>query len=126
MAALKKTVMTVARLPPVAGGPPRLCRRLDIKYYPRAVFPFALLYFTGSDHYNRSLRHYVKGLGWSLSDHGLTRVVRDEAPARRAPGGRAPAAEKTWESHSLAAASEADVLRLIGVPWREPAERTGE
>lgn len=32
---------------------PRYHRRIDIKSYPRKMFPFALLYFTGSDYFNR-------------------------------------------------------------------------
>ena len=107
---LKKSVMTVCKLAPEARH-----RRLDIKYYPRAVFPFALLYFTGSDFFNRSLRLYVKNQGWSLSDHGLTFTHR--LPGRKAER------EKEWEGHSVACSNEADVLRAIGVPWREPHER---
>ena len=45
-------------------------RRLDLKVYPREEYAFALLYFTGSDHFNRSMRHYAKARGYSLSDHG--------------------------------------------------------
>jgi hypothetical protein len=28
-------------------------RRIDIKIYPKYLYPFAILYFTGSDHFNR-------------------------------------------------------------------------
>lgn len=31
-------------------------RRVDLKFYAAPHFPFALLYFTGSDHFNRSMR----------------------------------------------------------------------
>jgi DNA polymerase lambda len=34
-------------------------RRIDIKVYPRDSFGFALLYFTGSDHFNRSMRLFA-------------------------------------------------------------------
>ncbi|KAF1795355.1 DNA polymerase beta, thumb domain [Phytophthora cactorum] len=43
-------------------------RRLDIKIYPRHFFGFAMLYFTGSDHFNRSMRLFANKNGWSLSD----------------------------------------------------------
>lgn len=46
-------------------------RRLDIKVYDEAQWPFAMLYFTGSDHFNRSMRHFAKKCGYSLSDRGL-------------------------------------------------------
>ena len=55
---------------------PGVHRRLDLKVYPVAQFPFALLYFTGSDHFNRSMRFYAKKKHWTLSDHGLAPCVR--------------------------------------------------
>lgn len=33
-----------------------LHHRIDIKYYPREEFAFAVLYFTGSDVFNRKMR----------------------------------------------------------------------
>ena len=45
-------------------------RRLDIKAYPRKAFPFALLYFTGCGHFNRSMRLGEKH-GLQLNDDGL-------------------------------------------------------
>jgi DNA polymerase lambda len=41
-------------------GPHKPHRRIDIKAYPAHQHPFALLYFTGSDHFNRSMRLYAK------------------------------------------------------------------
>lgn len=38
-------------------------RRIDIKCYLREFFPFALLYFTGSDHFNRSMRRFANDNG---------------------------------------------------------------
>ena len=34
----------------------QLHHRIDIKYYPRDEFAFAVLYFTGSDAFNRRMR----------------------------------------------------------------------
>ena len=61
------TFMGVCRLP---GGKHR---RLDIKVYPPDQFPFALLYFTGSGHFNRSMRLRCHKAGWHLNDKGLYR-----------------------------------------------------
>lgn len=47
-----------------------------VQAYPVCEYAFALLYFTGSDHFNRSMRWYAKKLGLSLSDHGLYKAVR--------------------------------------------------
>ena len=54
--------MGIARLP---GG--TLHRRIDIKLYPADEFAFALLYFTGSDHFNRSMCWHAKRYGYTLS-----------------------------------------------------------
>merc|ERR1712046_309292 len=53
-------------------------RRIDIKVYPLEQKAFATLYFTGSDHFNRSMRQFAKLAGRSLSDHGLVPVIRDK------------------------------------------------
>jgi DNA polymerase lambda len=39
-----------------------------VQTYPRSMFAFALLYFTGSDHFNRSMRLFASKKGYSLSD----------------------------------------------------------
>ena len=44
--------------------------RIDIKYYHIDEYPYALLYFTGSDMFNRSMRLYASKLGIQLNDHG--------------------------------------------------------
>lgn len=48
-----------------------LFRRIDVKVYNSAQYPFALSAFTGSDHWNRSLRYFARKKGFSLSDKGL-------------------------------------------------------
>jgi DNA polymerase/3'-5' exonuclease PolX len=46
--------------------------RIDIKHYPVDQYAFALLYFTGSDIFNRQTRMAAHNMGLQLSDHGLT------------------------------------------------------
>ena len=85
-------------------------RRLDIKVYPVSMFPFALLYFTGSDHFNRSMRFYAKRCGWTLSDHGLS-------PANRAAG------DKVWVGSTVVCRSERDVFDAMGLDFVPPHQR---
>lgn len=82
-------------------------RRIDIKVYHPDQWPFALLYFTGSDHYNRSLRHLAKQKGYSLSDQGLYRHNADSS--------KSPVLEKFL--------TEEDVCRYLEVRYREPHDR---
>nr|XP_019580515.1 PREDICTED: DNA polymerase lambda isoform X2 [Rhinolophus sinicus] len=98
----------VCRLP----GPGRRHRRLDIIVVPYSEFACALLYFTGSAHFNRSMRALAKTKGMSLSEHALsTAVVRDTHGL------------KVGSGRVLPTPTEKDVFRLLGLPYREPAER---
>ena len=38
----------------------KLHRRIDIKVYPKDQYGFAILYFTGSDYFNRSMRLFAE------------------------------------------------------------------
>ncbi|XP_011906958.1 PREDICTED: DNA polymerase lambda isoform X7 [Cercocebus atys] len=98
----------VCRLP----GPGWRHRRLDIIVVPYSEFACALLYFTGSAHFNRSMRALAKTKGMSLSEHALsTAVVRNTHGCKMGPG------------RVLPTPTEKDVFRLLGLPYREPAER---
>ncbi|KAK1948103.1 DNA polymerase lambda [Phytophthora citrophthora] len=85
-------------------------RRLDIKIYPRHFFGFAMLYFTGSDHFNRSMRLYANKNGWSLSDRALTRVMRVNGT-------------KVRLGESVICESEVDVFIALGLEYKDPTER---
>lgn len=85
-------------------------RRLDIKVYPRRCFGFALLYFTGSDHFNRSMRLFANKKGWSLSDRALK-------PLTRVNG------KKVARGESVVCTSEVDVFIALGVDYKDPRER---
>ncbi|XP_027262968.1 DNA polymerase lambda isoform X1 [Cricetulus griseus] len=98
----------VCRLP----GPKQRHRRLDIIVVPYSEFACALLYFTGSAHFNRSMRALAKTKGMSLSEHALSAaVVRNSQGVKVGPG------------RVLPTPTEKDVFRLLGLPYREPAER---
>ncbi|XP_004616395.2 DNA polymerase lambda isoform X3 [Sorex araneus] len=98
----------VCRLP----GPGRRHRRLDIITVPYSEFACALLYFTGSAHFNRSMRALAKTKGMSLSEHALSSAVV-----------RSPRGLKVGPGQALPTPTEKDVFRLLGLPYREPAER---
>jgi DNA polymerase/3'-5' exonuclease PolX len=45
--------------------------RIDIRFYPLEEYSFALMYFTGSMMFNRSIRLHAISLGLQLSDLGV-------------------------------------------------------
>ncbi|XP_020646444.3 DNA polymerase lambda isoform X2 [Pogona vitticeps] len=104
----QKKYLGVCHLP----GPERLHRRLDIIVVPYSEFACALLYFTGSAHFNRSMRAFAKTKGMSLSEHALsTGVVRGAGGLKVVPG------------LALSTPTEKDVFMHLGLPYREPHER---
>lgn len=50
--------------------------RVDLKYYPISQFAYAILYFTGSDMFNKNMRLYAMKQGFSLSDHRMCRAEK--------------------------------------------------
>ncbi|XP_076103437.1 DNA polymerase lambda-like [Mytilus galloprovincialis] len=97
----------VCKLP----GKNRLHRRLDIIIVPYDEYACALVYFTGSAHFNRSLRYLAKKCGMSLSNHALRKdVVRKGT-------------QKIYEGTVIPTPTEESVMTLLGVPYRPPNER---
>ncbi|XP_068607306.1 DNA polymerase lambda [Brachionichthys hirsutus] len=103
----QKKYMGVCRLP----GPDRRHRRLDIIVVPYNEFACALMYFTGSAHFNRSMRALAKTKNMSLSEHSLNEHVVRQGNV------------KLYSGNALATPTEKDVFKLIGIPYRDPHER---
>lgn len=107
-----QSFMGVCRLP----EPAALHRRIDIKICARAQLPFALLHFTGSEHFNIAMRHHAKRHNWSLSEHGLQ-------PAWYEHGNRGAKITNTIAAASIPCTTERDIFANLRLQWREPYER---
>uniref|UniRef100_A0A674EQW5 DNA-directed DNA polymerase n=1 Tax=Salmo trutta TaxID=8032 RepID=A0A674EQW5_SALTR len=103
----QKKYMGVCRLP----GPGRLHRRLDIIVAPYGEFACSLMYFTGSAHFNRSMRALAKTKHISLSEHSLNSDVLRKGCL------------KVYGGTPLPRLAEKDVFTHLGIPFREPQER---
>lgn len=103
----QKKYMGICRLP----GPSQRHRRLDIIVVPYAEFACALLYFTGSAHFNRSMRALAKTKQMSLSEHSLNCAVVRQRGVKLVAG------------NPLHTPTEKDVFEHLGIPYREPHER---
>lgn len=60
--------------------PAKPARRLDILLTTPDEYPYALLYFTGSDKFNIKFRRKTLEQGYSLSEHGVKKVSTDAIP----------------------------------------------
>ncbi|KAK5115966.1 hypothetical protein LTR62_000422 [Meristemomyces frigidus] len=88
-------------------------RRLDLLLVPSDEIGAALIYFTGDDVFNRSLRLLASTKGMRLNQRGLYRdVVREQR-------GRG----KISEGVRVEGRDERRIFEVLGVPWREPGDR---
>jgi len=88
-------------------------RRIDIKSYPRCSWACALLYFTGSDIFNRSMRYRADHVGYTLSDRFLRKCIRNRKGERIVDG---PAIRTDTEKH---------VFDVLEIEYRDPTDREG-
>ncbi len=91
-------------------GEGHLHRRIDIKIYPREQYGYAILYFTGSAYFNRSMRLFARKKGYHLSDHELNQAIRNK-------NGR------IWTGNNIPCYTEEDVFKVLGVKYKKPEER---
>ncbi|KAJ4985696.1 DNA polymerase [Stagonosporopsis vannaccii] len=87
-------------------------RRLDLLIVPEAEMGAALIYFTGNDIFNRSMRLLARKKGMRLNQKGLYKDVK-----------RGRRGEKLNEGTLVEGRSERRIFEVLGVPWREPGER---
>ncbi|GER32315.1 DNA polymerase lambda family protein [Striga asiatica] len=89
-----------------------LRHRIDFKVYPRDIYAFGLIAWTGNDVLNRRLRLLAESKGFRLDDTGLF-------PATLGSGGK----RGSKSSASLKFGSEKEVFDFLGFPWLEPNQR---
>ncbi|XP_010543974.1 PREDICTED: DNA polymerase beta isoform X2 [Tarenaya hassleriana] len=89
-----------------------LRHRIDLKVYPRDIYAFGLIAWTGNDVLNRRLRLLSESKGFRLDDTGLFPTTRSSGRKR---GEKAMA--------SLRFETEKEVFEFLGFPWLEPHER---
>jgi DNA polymerase/3'-5' exonuclease PolX len=79
-------------------------RRLDLLMTPDEEYPYALLYFTGSDRFNIAFRTYALDKGYSMNEHVMTAIRPDvkEVPYM---------------------SSEKDIFKFLGLRYIEPSKR---
>ncbi|KAF5746638.1 hypothetical protein HS088_TW06G00809 [Tripterygium wilfordii] len=89
-----------------------LRHRIDFKVYPRDIYAFGLIAWTGNDVLNRRLRILADSKGYRLDDTGLFPATQGSSGKKGARG-----------SASLRFETEKEVFDFLGFPWLEPHER---
>lgn len=95
----KKKIMGICKLPG------EKARRLDILLTPEEQYPFAVLYFTGSDEFNVIMRKIALEKGYSMNEYGLTPKEGYENPPELL--------------------TEEDIFNFFGYRYIQPKSRKG-
>ena len=82
-------------------------RRVDFLYTSPEEYPFAVLYFTGSKGFNAAMRGHALKMGWSLNEHGFSKVVD----------------KKKEEKVLLNIVDERGIFDVLKLEYKEPIER---
>ncbi|KAK1597946.1 uncharacterized protein LY79DRAFT_646887 [Colletotrichum navitas] len=90
----------------------RVWRRVDFLVVPETEIGAALIYFTGNDIFNRSIRLLASKKGMRLNQKGLYKDVM-----------RGPGRVKLTEGELVEGQNERRIFEILGVKWREPHER---
>ena len=90
----------------------KVWRRIDFLFVPWDEFGAALIYFTGNDIFNRSIRLLASRKQMQLNQHGLFGNVMRGTKRRRVTQGKL-----------VEGRSERRIFDILGVPWRPPEHR---
>ncbi|OJK00384.1 hypothetical protein ASPACDRAFT_52099 [Aspergillus aculeatus ATCC 16872] len=90
----------------------RLWRRIDLLFVPGSEIGAALIYFTGNDIFNRSMRLLASKKGMRLNQRGLYADVL-----------RGPQRVKLTTGRLVEGRDERRIFEILGVPWRPPEHR---
>ena len=87
-------------------------RRIDFLFVPHDEIGAALIYFTGNDIFNRSIRLLASKKGMRLNQRGLWKDVI-----------RGKQRERITQGTLVEGKSEKKIFEVLGVPWRPPEHR---
>lgn len=84
-------------------------RRIDFLFTPPEQYPFAILYFTGSKHFNTAMRGHALSKGFSMNEHGFT-------PTSKSP-------QKSATKNIPTMKTEQDIFTFLELEYTEPQFR---
>ncbi|KAI9846095.1 MAG: hypothetical protein M1837_004351 [Sclerophora amabilis] len=90
----------------------QIWHRIDILLVPTSELGAAMIYFTGDDIFNRSIRLLASKRGMRLNQRGLWKDIL-----------RGPARQRVTQGTLVEGRSEKRIFEVLGVPWRDPTDR---
>jgi NAD-dependent DNA ligase len=100
--------LVIAKLPGAEAA-----RRVDFLYTSPKEYPFSVLYFTGSKIFNTVMRGRALTLGFSLNEHGMSKMQPKIKGEKAVKGELVPNEFKT----------ESDIFDFLGMVYKKPEER---
>lgn len=82
----------------------KMARRIDIRFVDYSSYYAAMMYFTGSKHFNIQIRRRALEMGYSLNEYGL-HEVKDE------------------EKNIIPVDSEEEIFKVLGIDYVSPKDR---
>ena len=98
----KTKCLVIARLPNA-----KVARRVDFLYTSPEEYPFAVLYFTGSKDFNKSMREQALKMGYSLNEHGFSKMEN----------------RKKGDKLDRLFGSEEEIFDFLNMVYKEPTSR---
>ena len=98
----KSKCLVIAKLPDA-----KHARRVDFLYATQEEYPFSILYFTGSKAFNTVMRGHALKMGYSLNEHGLSRMTD----------------KKKEEKLTHGFTKEKDIFDFLNMVYKAPNER---
>jgi DNA polymerase lambda len=99
-------------------------RRIDLLITPEKEYPYALLYFTGSDSFNVAFRKYVQSKGYTINEHGLKYKSIQGNSSRISEHTMKSKSEDVREVPEIK--TEKEIFDFFGLEYKEPKERKDE
>ncbi len=111
----KSKCLVITRLP----NKDNVARRVDFLFCSKEEYPFSLLYFTGSKLFNTNMRAHALTLGYSMNEHGLTKMATNQTTTN-------PTTTNPTTTNPTVFAEEKDIFTFLNLEYVLPKERNSD
>ena len=83
--------------------------RIDIRYIPKSNLASAMLYFTGSGEFNKSMRTFALTKGYTINEYGIYKLKSDKTKGQK-----------------MIVKCEKDIFDILDLTYVEPKDRVSD